>query len=374
MKNNVLSLLAICFLIGILVVEFTPNVGSVEMIGKEKQPFWHFGEGLKPGDSFEYKICDYLLKIPESPDNCYVITLDVVALLPSLQGNVWVMSAHVDHRVRNVDFILHVSDSSFEMTTDGLSISYADSLERTLEWVMEFASNHKPQPLVIGKSWGVVASDVVPETKLTVLQADSVQMESEIIPTYKIGYSLVQDSFLQIKDGFPMPIKAILYKPVSIFKDIPLAMTFELLRYDNGGENLCVPQTGIFPVYSNMSLFGKPSMPNLLQNTELPVNFTGLNSASKNTDSSKGNDGYNQMLIDGMSPANLSGGNDSDIETEYFDESDFHDQLENSTTAQILKDLYGPDYERIITSFDKFVELLTNTTNALKNHLDSTLP
>ncbi|MBI5146737.1 MAG: hypothetical protein HZA84_05905 [Thaumarchaeota archaeon] len=375
MKNNIISFIVAVFIIGVLVVEFfAPSVDSMKIIGKEKQPSWHFGEGLKSGDSFEYKICDSLLRVPESPDNCYVITLDVVALLPSPQGNVWIMSAHVDHRIRNVDFILQVSDSSFEMITDGSSITYADSLERTLEWAIKFASNHKPQPLVIGKSWGVVASDTVPETKLTVMRVDSVQIGEEILPTYRIGYSLVQDSFLQIQDGFPMPIKAVIYKPVSVFKDVPLAMTFELLNYTNGVEDICAIQTTIIPTHSNPAPSDKSSMPNLPQKTESLVNFTGLdNAASKNTTPSKGSEEYDQLL-DKTNLDNSSNGNYSDIETEYFDEADFRDKLKNSTTAHVLKDLYGPDYEKIITSFDKFVELLTNTTNTVKNQLNSTLP
>lgn len=369
-----MSFIVTVFIIGILIVEFfIPGVDSIGIIGKEKPPSWHFGEGLKSGDSFEYKVCDSFLKIPESPDNCYTITLGVVALLPSQQGNIWIISAHVDHRVRSVDFILQVSDSSFEMITDGSSIPYADSLERTLEWAMKFASNHKPQPLVIGKSWGVVASDTVPETKLTVMQVDSVQMGGEILPTYKIGYSLVQDSFLQIKDGFPIPIKAVIYKPVSIFKDVPLAMTFELLGYTSG-ENVCTTHAAIIPVYSNPTSSDKSSMPNLPQKTELLANFTGLDgAASESIDPSKDSEGYDQLL-DKTNPNNSASGNGSEIETEYFDEEDFRDKLKNSTTAKVLKDLYGPDYEKIITSFDKFIELLTNTTNTVKNQLGSTLP
>ncbi len=213
-----ISFIITAFVVSVLVVEFfIPNANAdlFAMLAKEKekQSSWYFGEGLKQGDFFKYKICDSILIIPTSPDNCYTITLQVVAFLPSPQGDIWLISAHVDHRVRNVDFILQVSDSSFNIITDGTSIPYADSLERTLEWVMNFASKHKPQPLVIGKSWGVVASDIVPETNLTVMQVDSVQIGEKIIPTYKIGYSLIKDSFLQIKDGFPIPINAVIYKP-----------------------------------------------------------------------------------------------------------------------------------------------------------------
>lgn len=384
MKNDTISFIIAAFIVGILIIEFfTPNANadSIEtIIGKEKQPSWYFGEGLKPRDFLEYKICDSLLKIPASPDHCYTITLEVVAFLPSPQGNIWIISAHVDHRIRNIDIILQVSDSSFKIMTDGSSVPYADSLERTLEWIMKFASRHKPQPLVIGKSWGVVASDIVPETELIVMQVDSVHIGEEIIPTYKIGYSLVRDSFLQIKDGFPVPIKAVIYKPVSVFKDVPLAITFDLLNYFNSAEIV-----GVLPQTSQITI---PIMPKniypaypipTLQQTDLVTNYTELeNTTNKNipiTESTLKENGYKQLLKSdqGTHLNNLESDNNSDIETETFDETDFRGKLKNSTTAQILKDLYGPDYERIITGFDKFVELLTNTTNkVIKNQINST--
>lgn len=362
------SFIIATIIVGILIVEFfIPSADSMKTIsGKETPHSWYFGEGLKPGDFFEYKICDSLLIIPVSPDHCYAITLDVVTLLPSPQGNMWIISAHVAHHVRNVDFILQVSNSSFKIVTDGSSIPYADSLERTLEWVMNFASNHKPQPLVIGKFWGVVASDTIPETKLTVMQIDSVPLGQEIIPTYKIGYSLVKDSFLQIKDDFPIPIRAVIYKPVSAFKDVPLAITFDLLNYSNG-DNICEPSR-IFITSVPSSLIRqsmteqKNSITNStkLDHTKLDIRLENITENQNNRTSLK-----NNIAVE----------SESDIETETFNDTDFREKLKNSTTAQVLKDLYGPDYEKIITSFDKFIALLTNTTNTIvKNQLNSTSP
>jgi hypothetical protein len=287
------------------------------------------------------------------------------------------MSAHVDQHIRNVDIILQVSDSSFKITTDGSSIPYADSLERTLEWIMKFASRHKPQPLVIGKSWGPVVSDTSPETELIVMQVDSVHMGEEIIPTYKIGYSLVRDSFLQIRDGFPVPIKAVIYKPVSVFKDVPLAMTFDLLNYSNSAKIVCTfPQTNqIITPITPKNRYSAYSIPDL-QQKDLIRNYTeSENITNKNitiTESTlKGND---QLKSDQKTDLDNSEGYSDNVETETFDEMDFRDKLKNSTTAQILKDLYGPDYEEIIMSFDKFIELLTNTTNiVIKNQINSTV-
>lgn len=366
MKNNIVSFVIAAIIVVILVAEFfAPHADSME-IGKEKQPMWYFGEGLKSGDSFEYRICDSLLIIPASPDHCYIITLQVVALLPAPQGKTWVISAHVDHRIRTTDFILLVSDSSFKITTDGTSIPYADSLERTLEWVMSFASAHKPQPLVIGRSWGAVTSDTVPETDLDVMQVDSVQIGEEVIPTYKIGYSLVKNSFLQIKDGFPIPIRATIYKPISVFKDVPLETTFELLNYSNSND-YGATQTDVNPfcTYQSLPLY---QMPDPLQKTDAVANNTA-DAKSESNDSKE----YGQ-------PVRPDGTNDSnerytDIETETFDEDSFLDNLKNSTTDQILKSIYGQDYKKIITSFDKFIELLTNATSAIaKNQFNSTLP
>lgn len=363
MKNNVLSFIIAAMIIGIPITEFfIPDADSI--VVKEKQPEWHFGESLKTGDSFEYHICDSLLAIPTSPDHCYTVTLQIIALLPTLQGNTWVISAHVDHRIRTVDFILLVSDSSFKITTDSTSIPYADSLERTLEWIMSFASIHTPQPLIVGRSWGVVASDTAPETELDVMQVDSVQIGEEIIPTYKIGYSLIKDSFLQIKDGFPIPIKAVIYKPVSIFKDVPLAITFELLNYSNGNY-YGAAQANVIPfgTYQNSPPYQTPDSQ---QKSDMVANHTtqtkseSTDSKTKNDQSTKSDEIYN------------SNENNTDLETETFDENDFLDKLKNSTTDQVLRGIYGQDYEKIITSFDKFIELLTNTTNTIvKNQFNS---
>ncbi|TBR20660.1 MAG: hypothetical protein EPO63_09495 [Candidatus Nitrosotenuis sp.] len=367
MKNNAVSFIIAATIVGILVSElFAPSANSTE-IGKEKQPMWHFGEGLKSGDSFEYSICDYLLAIPISPDHCYTITLQAVALLPTPQGNMWVISAHVDHHIRKADFILLVSDSSFKITTDGISIPYADSLERTLEWAMNFASTHRPQPLVIGRSWGVVASDTVPETELDVMQVDSIQMGEKIIPTYKIGYSLIKDSFLQIKDGFPIPIKAVIYKPTSAFKEVPLAATFELLNYSNGNDYV-VAQTDVIPFDTYQR-----SSPYQTQDSQQKTDTVANHTAGAKSESGDSKAEYDQPT----QPDDIMDSNESstDIETETFDENNFQDKLKNSTTDQVLKSLYGQDYEKIITSFDKFIELLTNATNTIvKNQFNSTSP
>lgn len=365
-------------IVGILIIGAVQNVSSESVNVKS----WYFGKGLKLGDFFEYDICDSFLSIPESPSHCYIVTLQVVALLPTQQGDVWVLSVHVNHHVRNVDFILQVSDSSFKMTTDGSSIPYADSLERTLEWVMAYASKHKPQPLMVGKIWGTVLSDTSQEIQLTVIQVDSVQLGKEVIPTYKIGYSFVKDSFLQINDDFPMPLKATIHKPMTIFKDATIAITFNLLNYHNDGD-ICFQHKSFVQTDSHQLINQKQSQS--VQNLQQKRLTPSINSPLTTIELSKLNLKLENITVNGIEHNQSYLQNnvteeltpipfESYVETETIDETNFKEKLKNSTLAQVMKDLYGPDYEKIITSFDQFIILLTNTTNMIKNQFSSTSP
>lgn len=208
---------------------------SYDPLQRKDPPRWSFGEGLNSGDLFEYAICDFALRIPESPDPCYVVTLHFLHLLPSTNGKIWIVSAHIDHNVRQLDTVLHVSAESFAIQTDGTSLQYANSLERTLGWIKNHAQKFKPQVLAVGKSWGFVAADVSQRAELLVIQMDSVSVQDDVVTTYKIGYLLMEESFFHIRDGFPFPIKAIAYKPVSSHQNVPPAFELELLSYSNSG-------------------------------------------------------------------------------------------------------------------------------------------
>lgn len=230
----------ICVAVVLLTAVYLSNASAAsDPLGRQDRPAWHFGEGLNPGDFFQYEICDSILKIPESPDSCYVMTLQFLQLLPSPEGKTWITSVHVDHNVRQIDMIFHISADSFKVKTDGTTIPYAQSLERTLGWIKQHASKFEPQPLVVGKPWSTVASDAgAPSILLT--QIDSFQLGNQTHQTYRLGYYLVKDSFIQIKDEFPFPMQAVIYKPISSHHDIPLAFTVRLLSFWNSNHCLLV--------------------------------------------------------------------------------------------------------------------------------------
>jgi hypothetical protein len=52
-KNGAMSYIIAAFIVILVIEFFTPNANAESketIIGKEKQPSWYFGEGLKLGD------------------------------------------------------------------------------------------------------------------------------------------------------------------------------------------------------------------------------------------------------------------------------------------------------------------------------------
>lgn len=212
-------------------------------IEPQKQRMWHFGEGLDLGDEFTFHICDYALTIPQSPDHCYTITMRFLALVPTHEGKIWIVAAHVDHGPRTVDMIFQISANSFRIRTDGLNIPYADSVERTVGWIRQFSNENDPQVLAVGRSWGTIPGDTNSPIKMMVNKIDSDEFENKV---YLLGYSLVRNSQIQIRDGLPFPLKAAIYRPVSTHQDAPLSFEFQVVSYQNLDSKACHPVSTMF--------------------------------------------------------------------------------------------------------------------------------
>lgn len=206
----------------LLVIVFVTNATSY---GAD-EPFWYFGEGLEEGDVFEYKICDFVQS--EVQEKCYVVGLEFVRLLPDVRGNVWVVSSQIFQGEQRHNMVFLIDNDSFAIRTDGVSAKYADSVKRTLGWIQNNANAFNQKSLRVGTSWGEMSSG---QSMMTTLVVNSI-IESD---TYLIGYSQ-ESSYVIIKDGFPFPTKAIVYKP-SIYVDTPLEFTVDLVSYHH--SNLC---------------------------------------------------------------------------------------------------------------------------------------
>ncbi len=341
----------------LLVVGFviTAHGQTFDQLPRE-QPMWYFGEGLSVGDEFTYNICDSVLRIPESPNHCYTITMKFLTLLPSPEGKTWIVSAHVDHKIRTLDMIFHVSANSFKIKTDGTNIPYADSMERTLGWVRNFSNENRPQFLSVGKSWGIVTADMNSPTEIIINQIDSLEFEGHMERTYLLGYTLIEDSYLHIMDGFPFPLKAVIYKPVFSYRDIPLAFTFQLINYQN---------------FDNLSTcYAKKSSD---ASTNEPTDQTPENHFD-----------YELHQIDDllgeMYDEAIYVQNPNSTDVEMFTVNDLLKSTNaNSTVHQFLKDAYGDGYkqklQQSIYNFTKFIEMIAWASNmAMENQTNKANP
>ncbi|MEW6044230.1 MAG: hypothetical protein AB1608_08195 [Thermoproteota archaeon] len=204
------------------------------IIRKEKPATWYLGKGLGPGEVFTYKVCDMILIVPESPDHCYQIRLEFIDILKGPHGDMWIVQAVMDHQDKKTYAIFQISATTFDITTDGTSIPYADSVSRTIFWIGKFANEFDQKSLTIGKSWGKIATYTAPETELIIRNNEVVVLGSNErqLHTLILGYNLIEQSTLNINDDFPFPIKAVIYKPTTSHQNIPLQFTIELVDYN----------------------------------------------------------------------------------------------------------------------------------------------
>ncbi len=288
---------------------------------------WYFGEGLSTGDEFSFKICDYALRVPYSDEPCYNIMLRFVALLQDREEKAWIVSVHVDHDV-TTDMIFQISENTHKIKTDGASIQYAESIERTLGWIRSFANQGRPQVLDVGKSWGAVAA---PEsTEIIVNEVEFVEDDGKLDRVYLLRYA--QGSYLYIKDEFPFPLKAAAYRPMS--PDVPL---FAFQMISNSHTEICNAIASIHKDEFDMIQI-KP--------------------------------------VESISPQNtlIENANNTEIHEFTIDEILRFDK--NSTVEQLLKERYADDYklkiEQTLYNFTKFIEIISEAANmALENQLNS---
>jgi hypothetical protein len=335
MKYGVMRLFG-CLAISLCTALILPAHGS-----EPSKNTWHFGEGLDLGDEFVFDVCDPVLRIPEVPDHCYTITMRFLALLPTHDGMVWIVASHIDYKTGDVDMIFQISARSFKIRTDGTNTAYADSVERTIGWIRQFSNENRPQTLSVGKSWGMVPGDMNWPTQITVNRIDYDGFE-KTDSRYLLGYSFIKESQIQIMDGFPFPLKATIYKPVSSHQNPPLEFSFQMSSYQNSDNNTCHYVTPL------------------------------KNPDSRSLMHQNNNQSSNDLLLSNSDDIQ----NSTDVEEFTVDEMLRHSN-DNSTVQELLKNAYGSSYgekmRQSIYNFTRFIEMISQASNAiLESQLNQT--
>ena len=212
---------------------------SLEELVKEKQkdyPSWYTGLNIGPGQSYTFHICDSSIKPTLNyASTCYHAKLDFIALLQEQSSKVWIVQAvFTPDDAHNQWFsILHISQDFATITTDGTSRNYATSLSHTIFYLDKYADMYKPQKLKLGTSWGQADDYVSPIPQFIVNKFTTDTIGNMQVQAYEVGFEVAKANVFYIKEGFPFPIRSVLYDSKSIITDAPPVFSTELLDASN---------------------------------------------------------------------------------------------------------------------------------------------
>ena len=141
------------------------------------------------------------------------------------------VQAEIHDGEQTIPHILAVDTSSLDIKTiDFAAQQYADSIERTVFFIREFASAHSPGQLSIGSTWGRIAS-LDPDAEMTVMSRDyySFPTSRDDIDVYLVQHTLFDTSSFVIHQDIPLPLSGILYDPYWPLPESRILFVFELV-------------------------------------------------------------------------------------------------------------------------------------------------
>lgn len=246
---------------------------SFEKLVIEKQKeysSWYIGKGIVPGMIFTYHICDRTIKPTlNGATTCYQAKLDFVSLLEDHTGRSWIVQAAFTPDGSKIQWpaILHITEDFGTITTDDSSMNYATSLSHTLLYLQKYANTFKPQTLEIGRSWGFVDDYVSPVPQLTVTRFTSIDTGSNSTGVYEVGFDVVKDNTIYIKDGFPFPIEQTIYDSMVFNADPPILYQLKL-ETNNAQANIGISHgIDLMTLCSNPLLYTQAPNYTIQQNT-----------------------------------------------------------------------------------------------------------
>ncbi|MGB6463798.1 MAG: hypothetical protein WBF38_06205 [Nitrosotalea sp.] len=262
---SVLSLCTVAYALG-----FDNSFESMVIEKQKEYPSWYVGKGITPGESFTYHICDRTIKPTlNGATACYQAKLDFIGLLQDDTGWSWIVQGTFtpDGSTNQWPAILHITEDFGTITTDGFSMNYATSLSHTLLYLQKYANTFKPQTLEIGSSWGFVDDYVSPVPQLTVTRFTSIDTGSNSTGVYEVGFEVVKDNTIYIKDGFPFPIEQTIYDSKVYNADPPILYQLKLETNNAQANNGISQGIDVTAVCANPLLYAQASNYVIQQNT-----------------------------------------------------------------------------------------------------------
>ena len=222
---------------------FAPSVDDI--ITYHSKDMWYPGKGLTPGDSFVYVVCDNMRKFAEyddddnnnnDDDHCYNIRLDFYFEMISGNNDVWVVQAEIAQNSNSTrHHIFLINSDTLDITTDSAGSEFADSVEDTVFYLVQFAYKESPKHLSVGSTWGGAISSFNQESDVIVSSVESVIIPNgSTADAYVIRYGILNPSIFMVSSVIPFPIYAVSSNPHFISSDPAVTFTLELQDYSLG--------------------------------------------------------------------------------------------------------------------------------------------
>lgn len=206
------------------------------VLEKFSRDLWHVGDGITPGDSFSYAVCDFKHRFLTQIGSCYHIRLDFYIELESQGRDVWVVQAEIsdgddNHPHRHI-FLM--DSDNLEITTDHIGSDYAASMEKTVLYLAQFAHEQAPKSLTVGETWGHVSSTLDVGSDLVIVSKE----KDALGDVFLLEFGLFESSIFVISRDLPFPVSATVYAPHHPGIDPPVLFTFEMLDHASGHNNV----------------------------------------------------------------------------------------------------------------------------------------
>ena len=191
---------------------------------------WYLGEGLKPGDYFEYSLCELDL------NDCAPIKFKmwIKGTIPLETETLWDTRVLIEDGNKIIKGSMGLGQTAPEpLTFDDELFDYAIAFKSSLSWLSAFATAnegdriHGPQEFS-SAAWGKIGA--IGGGQLIPKRTETISVPAGTSDTIVVGWYSGNSNEIWIVDDFPFPIKALTYAWVTT-GIAPIMHQYVLLDY-----------------------------------------------------------------------------------------------------------------------------------------------
>ena len=200
---------------------------------------WYLGEGLKPGNYFEYSLCEINL------NDCSPIKLKIwiKGEIQNISETLWDAKVVIIDGNKVIEGSLGLGKITPEpILFDDDLFDYVIALKSSLNWLSTFATAneddrlHGPQEFRSAK-WGNIGNlGSGSDAPLIPHRIETIGSALRTVDAIVVGWYVENDNEMWIVDDFPFPVKALTYTRTTS-NNAPILYQFSLLKYEENMVN-----------------------------------------------------------------------------------------------------------------------------------------